>query len=92
MVKNPPADAGGPGLISGPERSHMLWNNVAHTLQLLSPCSRAQEPQLLSPGASTTEADAPRARAPQQEKQREARGPQREQARLTAAREKPAHQ
>ena len=27
VVKNPPANAGGPGLISGPERSHMLWSN-----------------------------------------------------------------
>ena len=36
--------------------------------QLLSLCSRAREPQLLSPRAATTEACAPRARAPQQEK------------------------
>ena len=39
--------------------------------QLLSLCSRAREPQLLSPRATTTEARTPRARAPQQEK----RGP-----------------
>ena len=32
--------------------------------QLLSLCSRACEPQLLSPRAATTEARAPRARAP----------------------------
>ena len=36
--------------------------------QLLSLCSRAREPQLLSPRATTTEACAPRARALQQEK------------------------
>ena len=36
--------------------------------QLLSLCSRAREPQLLSPRATTNEACAPRARAPQQEK------------------------
>ena len=47
--------------------------------QLLSLCSRAREPQLLSPRATTTEAHVPRSRAPQQEKplQREARAPQR---------------
>ena len=36
--------------------------------QLLSLRSRAHKPQLLSPHATTTEARAPRARAPQQEK------------------------
>ena len=35
--------------------------------QLLSLCSRACEPQLLSPRATATEAHVPRARAPQQE-------------------------
>ena len=37
-------------------------------LQLLSLCSRARKPQLLSPRATTTEARAPRVRALQQEK------------------------
>ena len=36
--------------------------------QLLSLCSRARRPQLLSPRATTTEAHVPRAGAPQQEK------------------------
>ena len=40
----------------------------ARVPQLLSLRSRAQKPQLLSPCAPTTEARAPRARAPQQEK------------------------
>ena len=40
----------------------------AHEPQLLSLCSRAREPQLLSPRATTTEALTPRAHAPQQEK------------------------
>ena len=45
---------------------HNYW---ACVLQLLKPvCSRAQVPQLLSPCAATTEAWAPRACAPQQEK------------------------
>ena len=35
-------------------------------LQLLSLCSRAREPQLLSPCATTTEAHVPRAHATQQ--------------------------
>ena len=40
----------------------------AHAPQLLSLRSRVREPQLLSLRAATTEARAPRARAPQQEK------------------------
>ena len=39
-----------------------------HAPQLLSLCSRAREPQLLSPHATTTEAHVPRACALQQEK------------------------
>ena len=50
-----------------------------HVPQLLSLYSRAREPQLLSPCATTTEAHVPRAHAPQQEKlqQWEAHAPQR---------------
>ena len=43
----------------------------AHAPQLLSLRSRAHEPQLLSPRATTTEAGAPGAGAPQQEKPRQ---------------------
>ena len=46
----------------------MLWSNEVRAPQLLSLHSRAREPQLLSPRTATTEACAPRARAPQQEK------------------------
>ena len=46
----------------------MPWSNKARARQLLSLHSRAREPQLLSPQATTTEAGVPRARAPQQEK------------------------
>ena len=76
VVKNPPASAGSTG--SSPGSSHMPRSNWAHAPQLLSLRSRAREPQLLSPCATTTEARAPRARAPQQEKppQWEARAPQ----------------
>ena len=56
MVKNPPANSGNMGLSPGPGRSHMPWKNKAHASQLLSPRAR------------TTEAHAPRAPAPQQEK------------------------
>ena len=79
VVKNPPANAGDRGSSPGPERSHMPQSNEARAPQLLSLCSRAREPQLLSPWATTTEARMPRARAPQQEKppQWEARAPQR---------------
>ena len=78
VVKNPPANAGDTGSSPGPGRSHMAWSDWAHKPQLLSLRSRAHEPQLLSPHAATTEAHAPRARAPQQEKppQWEAHAPQ----------------
>ena len=56
VVKNPLANAGGMGWIPYPGRSHMPWSN------------KAREPQPLSLHATTTEACAPRARAPQQEK------------------------
>ena len=54
-------------------------NNWACALEPMSHKYWANEPQLLSPRASTTEARAPRARAPQREKppQREALTPQR---------------
>ena len=66
VVKNPPANAGDTGSSPGLGRSHMLQSN------------KARVPQLLSPHAAFTEAHAPRARAPQQEKppQWEARAPQ----------------
>ena len=68
VVKNPPANAGGMGSSPGLGRSHMPRSNQAHAPQLLSLRSRAYEPQLLSPCATTTEAHAPRAHAPQEEK------------------------
>ena len=78
VVKNPPANAGDTGSSPGPGRSHMPRSNYARAPQLLSLCSRACEPQLLSLRATTNEARAPRARAPQQEKspQWEAHTPQ----------------
>ena len=63
----------------GPGRSHIPRSNYARAPQLLSLSSRAREPQLLGPRATTTEARAPRACALQQEKppQREAHARQR---------------
>ena len=55
MVKNLPANAGDKGSIPDPERSHMAWSNEARAPQLLSLCSRSQEPQLRSPHAAVTE-------------------------------------
>ena len=49
-----------------PGRSHMPWSNWACLPQLLSLCSRVQEPQPLSPHAVVPEAYVPRACAPQQ--------------------------
>ena len=71
VVKNPPANAGDTGSSPGPGISHMPRSNEAHVPQLLSLCSRARKPQLLRPRATTTEACAPRARAPPQEKPRQ---------------------
>ena len=65
MVKNLPADAGDTDLTPDPGRSHMLWcedptkSNWTCVTQLLSLCFRAQEPQLLSPCVTTTEAVVP---------------------------------
>ena len=68
VVKNPPANSGDMGLSPGPGRSCMPWSGWARVQQLLSLHSRALEPQLLIPCATTTEARAPGACAPQQEK------------------------
>ena len=68
VVKNLSANVGDTGSISAPGRSHMLRSNEARALQLLSLRSRACEPQLLSPRATTTEVHMPRAHAPKQEK------------------------
>ena len=54
--KNLPSNAGDMGSIPGPERFHMLQN------------SWPWEPQVLSLHSATTEAQAPRAHALQQEK------------------------
>ena len=48
MVKNSPASAGDISLIPGLGRFHMHKATKAHVPQLLSPCSRALRPQLLS--------------------------------------------
>ena len=45
-----------------------MQSNWAHAPQLLSLRSRAHEPRLLSPHATTTEARTPRAQALKQEK------------------------
>ena len=49
VVNNTPCNARDTGLIPGPGRSHMPWNNQAREPQLLSQCPRACEPQLLKP-------------------------------------------
>ena len=51
VVKNLPANARDTGSIPGLGRSHTPQRNQVHVPQLLSLCSRAQEPQLLSPHA-----------------------------------------
>ena len=68
VVKNPPANAGDTGSSPGPGRSHIPRSNWARAPQLLSLHSRAREPQLLRPRATTTKDCVPRACAPQQVK------------------------
>ena len=77
VVGSLPANAGGTGSGPGLGGSHMPRSDWARAPQLLSLSSRAREPQLLSPRATTAEACAPGARAPQRERpqQWEARTP-----------------
>ena len=91
VVKNLPANAGDTGSSPGPGRSHVTRNSWAHVPQLLSLCSRACEPQLLSPRAT---ARAPTARAPHQEEplQWEACAPQQRVAPTRHNYRKPARQ
>ena len=56
MVKNPPCNARNMDVTPGPGRSHPhAEKQLGRAPQLLSLCSRAQEPQLESPRAATTE-------------------------------------
>ena len=48
-VKKPLCNAKDTGSIPGLGRSHMPWGSWAHVPQLMSPPSRAHEPQLLQP-------------------------------------------
>ena len=59
VLKNLLANARDVGSTLGLGRSHMLQNNEAHAPQLLSLCSRAPEPQLQSPYATSTGAHKP---------------------------------
>ena len=54
VYKNLPANAGDTALVPSLGRFHMPQSNEAHVPQLLSLCSRAQEPHY--PRATTTEA------------------------------------
>ena len=73
VVKNPPANAGDMGLISGPGRRPSP-HPAPHAAERLSLCTVTAEPALLSPGATTTEPTCghllkpmcPRARIPQE--------------------------
>ena len=59
VVNSPPANEGDMGSIPDLGRSYMLQGNQASVSQLLSLCSRAWEPQPLSPCAATSEARVP---------------------------------
>ena len=85
--KNPPASAGGTGAIPGWGRVRMIWSNEAHEPPLLSPCSRAGEPQWLRLQTSTAETCVPAASVPQQEKPAKGRvhAPRQTPAPLTAS-------
>ena len=68
MVGSPPASAGDTGSSPDPVGSHMLQSSWARVPQLLSLCSGAREPQVLSLHVATAGARVPRARAPQQDR------------------------
>ena len=68
VVKNLSTNAGDMCSVPGVGRSHLLCCKSACVLQLLSPCSRAQEPQLLSPSATLLKPAHPTACARKQEK------------------------
>ena len=59
MVGSPPANAGDMGSGPGPGGSHVPRSDWACVPQLLSLCSGACEPQLLSPRTVITEARVP---------------------------------
>ena len=67
MVKSLPASAGDTGSSPGLGGSHVPRSGWARAPQLLGLHSRACEPQIPSLSATTTQARAPGARAPQQE-------------------------
>ena len=56
VVKNPPDNAGDPGLTLDLGRTHMPQGNQGCGPQLLSLCPIACEPQLLNPCTAITEA------------------------------------
>ena len=58
-VKSLPANAADTGLIPAPGSFHMPWSSEACVPQLLSLCSAAPEPQLLSPRSTASEACTP---------------------------------
>ena len=94
-VKNLPTNAGDSSSIPDPGRSHMPGSNLTRWPQLLSLWSRAQELQLLSPSATTTEAQGPEACAPQQKKAtaiRRLRNSMKSSPPLAATTEKPPQQ
>ena len=57
MMKNPPASVGDLGSIPDPGRSHVP--RITRVPQLLSLCSKAREPQLLSLQVTATEVHVP---------------------------------
>ena len=59
VAKNLPANSEKMGSISDSGRYHMLWSNNACVPRLLNLCSRAWEPQQLSPCATTAETQVP---------------------------------
>ena len=61
MVKTPPANAGDTGSISDPDPGRFPYAEKQPSLcaTTISLCSRAHQPQPLSPGAATTGAGMP---------------------------------
>ena len=93
VIKNLAANTGATGSTPGPGRSHMSRSNRACEPQLLSLCSRAGEPLLLSHVPQLLKPECPRACALKQEKppQRETHTPQPESSPCGPQLEKSSH-
>ena len=72
MFKNLPCNTRDTGLIPGPGRSHLLWNNKAHVPQPLTLCTATSKPVHLEPVFHNKEATTPQLQKAHKQQQRPA--------------------